>query len=304
MLPLLGALLIGVTLGLLGSGGSILTVPVLVYLLGHEDKVAIAESLGIVGGIALFGILPYARSRQVDWRSVLFFGIPGMVGTYGGAWLATFVSGAAQLVLFACVMLLSAWLMLSNTFKRTERSTEAGPQPDLDGDRPSRHPLWQISLEGLTVGGLTGLVGVGGGFLIVPALVILGGLSMRTAVGTSLAVIALKSVAGFYKYLGVLESFDLQVDWSTVGLFIVIGIAGTLVGKSVSQRLDQVTLRRVFALFLVVMGLIVLGKEGPRLFNQPDASRAAAVEDPWTSRSHLARNSDSTDVISGQVSRP
>src|SRR5690606_18217679 len=118
MLLLIGALLIGITLGLLGSGGSILTVPVLVYLLGHADKVAIAESLAIVGMIALLGIFPYARSRLIDWRSVVFFGLPGMVGTYGGAWLANFVPGAAQLVLFGLVMLLAAGLMLRNARRR------------------------------------------------------------------------------------------------------------------------------------------------------------------------------------------
>jgi uncharacterized membrane protein YfcA len=250
-------------------------VPVLVYVLGHEDKVAIAESLGIVGGIALVGILPYAKSRQVDWRSVAFFGIPGTAGVYGGAWLATFVSGAAQLVLFACVMLLAAWLMFRDSTKPARSSEVVAP----GGERPSRHPLWQISLEGLAVGVLTGLVGVGGGFLIVPALVILGGLSMRTAVGTSLAVIALKSLAGFYKYLGVLETLDLQVDWTTVGLFISLGIVGTMFGKWMSARLDQATLRKVFALFLVAMGLFVLGKEGPRLFAEPETSTTGMESD-------------------------
>ena len=115
------------------------------------------------------------------------------------------------------------------------------------------------------MGVLTGLVGVGGGFLIVPALVILGGLSMRRAVGTSLAIIALKSAAGFAKYLGVLSSLNLSIDWKTTGLFIAIGIVGTLIGKTLSNRIDQLLLRRVFAAFLLVMGLFVLGKEVPRL---------------------------------------
>ncbi|MGD9855340.1 MAG: TSUP family transporter, partial [Planctomycetaceae bacterium] len=105
MIAIAGALLIGLTLGLLGSGGSILTVPVLVYLLGHQDKVAIAESLAIVGTIALSGMLPYAGAKQVDWRSVLFFGLPGMAGTYAGVWLAHYISGTAQLTLFGGVML-------------------------------------------------------------------------------------------------------------------------------------------------------------------------------------------------------
>lgn len=290
MLPLIGALLIGITLGLLGSGGSILTVPVLVYLLGHADKVAIAESLAIVGMIALLGIFPYARSRLIDWRSVVFFGVPGMVGTYGGAWLANFVPGAAQLVLFGLVMLLAAGLMLRNAQRRPASVPTDVPvdtlasgaahesDPHSLGPEHERHPIWQIALEGVAVGVLTGLVGVGGGFLIVPALVILGGLPMRTAVGTSLAVIALKSLAGFYKYVDVLADLDLQVDWRTVGLFIAIGSVGSLLGKAVSGRMDQLTLRRVFAVFLVVMGLFVLGKEGPRLLSEEKSSPAVAVD--------------------------
>jgi uncharacterized protein len=297
MLPLIGALLIGITLGLLGSGGSILTVPVLVYLLGHTDKVAIAESLAIVGMIALFGIFPYARSRQIDWRSVVFFGVPGMIGTYGGAWLANFVPGAAQLVLFGVVMLLAAGLMLRNTRRRPAAvsaevpEAPAGdlahvPDPHALPPEPHRHPLWQIVLEGSAVGVLTGLVGVGGGFLIVPALVILGGLTMRTAVGTSLAVIALKSLAGFYKYVGVLADLELHVDWGTIGLFIAIGTVGSMLGKAVSSRMDQLTLRRVFAVFLVVMGLFVLGKEAPRLMSQQKSPPAVAVD--LTAATHAA----------------
>jgi len=130
-LALLGALIIGLTLGLLGSGGSILTVPVLVYVLGHNGKVAIAESLAIVGGIAIAGMLPYARARQVDWRSVLFFGLPGMAGTYGGAWLARFISGPTQLVIFGCVMLAAAWMMF--------RKSRGSASPSID---EHRHPLW------------------------------------------------------------------------------------------------------------------------------------------------------------------
>lgn len=299
MLPLIGALLIGITLGLLGSGGSVLTVPVLVYLLGHADKAAIAESLAIVGMIALVAIVPYARSRQIDWRSVVFFGVPGMFGTYGGAWLANFVPGTAQLVLFGLVMLLAAGLMLWNARRRAPElpvdlpgvlvgGTAHEAPPHVEISEHKRHPLWQIAFEGVAVGVLTGLVGVGGGFLIVPALVILGGLPMRTAVGTSLAVIALKSLAGFYKYLGVLAELDLQVDWATVGLFIAIGIVGSLLGKVVSSRFDQVTLSRVFAVFLVVMGLFVLGKEGPRLMSQQKSPPAAAVD---LAAANLATNS-------------
>lgn len=266
MIPVIGALLIGLTLGLLGSGGSILTVPVLVYLIGHNSKVAIAESLVIVGTISFFGMVPYARSKQVDWRSVIYFGIPGMIGTYGGAWLSHFVSGTAQLVLFAVVMLAAAGLMIRKS--KLAEPVKSDQLSDVESSisvSVHHHPLWKIAIEGLVVGVLTGLVGVGGGFLIVPALVILGGLDMHRAVGTSLAIIGLKSLTGFYKYLGVLGAMHLSIDWATVGLFIAVGVIGTVIGKQLSNRMNQVLLRRVFAGFLLVMGFFVLGREVPSL---------------------------------------
>lgn len=255
---LLGAVAIGLTLGLLGSGGSILTVPVLVYLADQPDKVAIAESLAIVGAIAAFGAVPYVRGRSVDWHSVLYFGVPGVAGTYLGALLAAYVPGPVQLALFAVVMLLAAGLMFR------QRSP-------TDGDAPrERQTLWKIMLEGLAVGVLTGLVGVGGGFLIVPALVLLGGLPMRLAVGTSLLIIAAKSAAGFFKYLDVLAEAGLAVDWQLIALFSAIGIAGSFVGHRVGTRVPQAALRRCFAVFLVVMGLVILAREAPAAFTSAE----------------------------------
>lgn len=248
------ALIIGVTLGLLGSGGSILTVPILVYMMGHEGKVAIAESLAIVGGIALVGMIPYARSGQVDWRSVVFFGLPGMAGTYLGAWLAKYVPDAAQLIMFSLVMLVAAMVMFRS------RQREEGEETSF-----KRGKLWKIALDGIVVGIVTGLVGVGGGFLIVPALALLGGLPMRLAVGTSLAVIALKSGSGFLKYIGVLHAMHAHIDVRTVAVFTLVGIAGTLVGQRLSQRINQTQLKKTFAVFLVVMACFVLVKETPRL---------------------------------------
>ena len=218
MYIIVGALIVGATLGLMGSGGSILTVPVLVYLLGHDGKVAIAESLAIVGAIALVASIPYARTQMVDWRNVLYFGLPGMAGTYLGAWAAKFVPTAAQLVLFAVVMLVAAWMMFRPRAKVDAQSVGSSPDHQaILGDRD----------RGLAVGIVTGLVGVGGGFLIVPALVVLGGLPMRLAVGTSLTIIAMKSLSGFYKYLEVLESLQASVDWQTVAAFVVIGVVGS-----------------------------------------------------------------------------
>ena len=259
---LLGAVAIGLVLGLLGSGGSILTVPVLVYLAGQPDKVAIAESLAIVGAIAAVGAVPYARQKLVDWHSVLYFGVPGIVGTYGGAALAKWIPGAVQLALFAVVMILAAGLMFR------------GRKEVPEGEERERQPLWLIGIEGLLVGVLTGLVGVGGGFLIVPALVLLGGLSMRLAVGTSLLIIAAKSAAGFFKYTDVLAETGQHVDWQLIGLFAAIGIAGSFVGNALSQRVPQAQLKRGFAVFLVVMGVFILGKEGPAALGIEDAQAA------------------------------
>lgn len=247
---MLGALLIGLTLGLLGSGGSILTVPVLVYLLGQPEKVAIAGSLAIVGGIALFAALPYARQRSIDWRSVAWFGIPGMAGTWGGAWLAQFVSGALQLAVFALVMLAAAWSMA--------RSAPAAPAA-----APRAAPL--IVADGLAVGALTGFVGVGGGFLIVPALALLGGLPMTLAIGTSLVIIALKSAAGFWKYLDVLAAGGLALDWGVIAAFVAVGAVGSLLGNRLAHRLPQATLKRGFAGFLVVMAAYILWRTLPRV---------------------------------------
>ena len=240
----LGALLIGITLGLLGSGGSILTVPVLVYLVGEPDKLAIAESLGIVTLISLVGSIPFAVKKLIDWRSVLLFGIPGMAGAYGGAYLSKFLPGPIQLVLFAGVMLVAAVMMFRRKIVR-----DAPPMP---------HAAWKVILEGMAVGVLTGLVGVGGGFLIVPALVLLGGLSMHLAVGTSLAIIGLKSLTGFYKYIDVLREAGQFIHWDLVLLFGALGIVGSIVGNIVGKRVPHEKLRIGFAAFLVAMGAFIL----------------------------------------------
>lgn len=243
ILSWIGALLVGLSLGLMGSGGSILTVPVLIYLAGEQEKVAIAESLGIVGTISLAGFVPYALKKQVHWKSVILFGLPGMAGTYGGAMIAGYVSGTFQLMLFAVVMLLAAVMMF-----RDKRDADKSGNDDI------QHAWWKIVLEGLSVGVLTGLVGVGGGFLIVPALVLLGGLPMHLAIGTSLAIIAMKSFSGFYKYIDVLEQLDLSMNWHLIMIFSLIGAVGSFVGKSVGSKISNKGLKQGFAVFLVAMG--------------------------------------------------
>lgn len=265
-----GALMIGLSLGIFGSGGSILTVPVLIYLLHHEDKAAITESLAIVGSIALVNGLRHAIARAVNWRSALFFGVPGMAGTSAGAWAAGSVPGFVQLFVFAGVMLLAAWRMW-------RRASE--PDTGADGTRPGPpRPPWRIVIDGIGVGVLTGFVGVGGGFLIVPALVLLGGLPMRTAVATSLVIITMNSAVGFWTHLGVLSDNGHAVDWRTIGLFIGVGLAGSLGGGSLGRRLKQSSLQRGFAVFLVAMAGYILVRETAGLIGGPGHAGTPSTE--------------------------
>lgn len=245
-----GAVAIGISLGLLGSGGSILTVPVLVYLIGQDEKVAIAGSLFVVGTIALAGSLQYLRAKLVDWHNVLVFGLPGMAGTYLGAAIAAYLTGIMQLTLFSGVMLLASYFML--------RPVDLGPDVEHEP-----RATWKIAGDGLGVGVLTGLVGVGGGFLIVPALVLLGGMAMHRAVATSLVIIALKSYSGFYKYTDVLDAQNLELDWQTLWIVTGLGIAGSLVGGKLANRLPQKTLKKSFGIFLIVMGIYILIRSAP-----------------------------------------
>lgn len=261
----IGAAIVGLILGLLGSGGSAVLVPILVYLIGHEAKTSIAESMAIVTVISAIGAIPFARSKCVDWQSVFLFGLPAMVGTFIGAWLGGMASDAAQLIVFGAVLFLAAVFMIKNAFGK-----EIKPEGDCAPCEPIKLNLnkgWMIVSEGIIVGVLTGFVGVGGGFLIVPALLILGKLPMRTAIGTSLMIIAMKSAVGFVKYQQILVEKKLSVDWATIGIFIAIGLVGFAAGKRLNTRLDQRALKQVFAIFLILLGTFVIFREGSQLFH-------------------------------------
>ena len=256
---IIGALVVGITMGLLGSGGSAITVPLLVYVVGHSGKASIAESMAIVGAISVFAAIPYARSSNVDWPSVIFFGIPGMLGTLVGAILGGWADESIQLVVFGIVLMLAAAFMIRKAWfqtqeQRIEQSTDQQHQFGIQ-DRVV------MAIEGLAVGALTGFVGVGGGFLIVPALIALAKLPIRTAIGTSLAIIAAKSVVGFWKYQGVLSENGLSVDWWSILIFSIVGIVAGNLGSLVNKKLDQQRLKQVFAIFLVAIGLFVITKE-------------------------------------------
>ena len=176
VLVIIGAVIIGLSLGLLGSGGSIITMPLLLYVVGETEKLAIAESLLIVGSIATVGSLLLAKSKLINLRYILWFGLPSMMGTYIGAWSAQFVTGVVQVLTFSIVMLLSSRMML--------KSPLANVEPKPSGS------LVGVGAVGVAVGILAGFVGVGGGFLIVPALFLLARLTLQQATATSLVIIA------------------------------------------------------------------------------------------------------------------
>lgn len=235
------AALIGLTLGLLGAGGSILTVPIFVYVLGFEAKPAIAMSLAVVGATALFGALEHWRGGNVNLRVAAVFGGVAMLGTFLGARLALFVPGRVQLFLFACVMLAAAYFMLRPA------------APLGHAANAHRRPAGWIVADGLVVGVVTGLVGVGGGFLIVPALVLLARVPMKQAVGTSLLVIAFKSATGFVGYLD-----QVVVPWLFLAAFTAVSVLGILVGTRLSRHVPAASLRRAFGVFLILMGALIL----------------------------------------------
>lgn len=236
---------IGLSLGLLGGGGSILTVPIFVYVLGFGAKESIAMSLAVVGATSLVGTLTHFREGHVNFRVAMAFGAVAMAGTYLGSQLANILSGAVQLAIFAGIMLVAAGFMF-----RGGRE-DAVPATMLRGlKKPISIPL--AGAQGLAVGGLTGLVGVGGGFLIVPALV-WGGLAMCDAVGTSLLVIAMNCAVGFYTHTGQVPIAWVAVATVTAGTLPGIA-AGTYAMRFVSQR----ALRRGFAVLLVVLAAYML----------------------------------------------
>lgn len=251
---LIGGALIGLSLGLLGSGGAILTVPILVFLLGHEEKAAIAESLAIVGVIALSGTIRAAAQRRLEGSTAALLAGPGVVGAYLGAWLSKWLSGEVQLVTLAVLMLVAAYLMNR-------------PRPEPPRKPPATRALaLSITLaQGFALGLVTGLVGVGGGFLIVPVLVLLRRLPMNRAVGTSLAVIAVNCAAGLAKYATMSEAHAPQIDWSIVVVFSVIGVLGSHAGNLLSGRLPQRAIERAFAVFLVLMAAYITFRQAPGL---------------------------------------
>jgi len=253
LLILVAGMVIGLLLGLTGGGGSILTVPLLVYIVGLDPKVAIATSLLVVGLASLAALLPHSRHGNVYWRTGLIFGVAGMAGAYSGGWIARFIPDVVLLLLFAAVMLGSGVAMLRR---------RPGLPLGEDAAAPARNWM-KIVADGFVVGIVTGLVGAGGGFLVVPALALLGGLPMHAAVGTSLLVITLKCFAGLAGYVT-----HVPIDLESGIIVSALAIAGTVLGSRLSKALSGAQLRHGFGVFVLVIAAILVVIEGSRLLAQ------------------------------------
>ena len=237
MLTMALAVAIGLSLGILGSGGSIVTLPVLVYVAGIPPKAAVGMSMGIVGATSLFGAFIQLRRANIDIKAALIFASTGMIGALIGSTGTHLMPKHVLMLLFAVLMMVVGSLML-RTAPIKSKATQC------------RVP--RCLAVGLAVGVLTGFLGVGGGFLIVPALVLSAGMETRKAGGTSLAVIALNSTAGL---IGQLRYT--RVDWHLLWQFLVFAIVGIVAGIAVAHRMRDNILRRMFAMALVILALVI-----------------------------------------------
>ncbi|MEY2595152.1 MAG: hypothetical protein RI965_424 [Bacteroidota bacterium] len=254
----LSSLLIGISLGMIGGGGSILTVPVLVYLLGVDPVTATAYSLFVVGVTSLIGAIPKYRNGMIQLRTAVVFGIPSIVSVYlTRRFLVPSIPqhiltiGNFELTKPVMLMLLFSILMVVASYSMIKGN---GKEEKVEPVQHFNYPM--ITLEGLVVGVLTGLVGAGGGFLIIPALVIFTKLDMKKAIGTSLLIIAAKSLIGF---LGDLS--HLQVKWTLLLDVTVLAIIGILIGNQWSKKMDAKLLKKIFGWFVLVLGIYIIVKE-------------------------------------------
>ena len=255
------ATFVGISLGLIGSGGSILTVPILVYIMGVNPVLATAYSLFIVGSTALVGGVQSAIQKRVDFKTVLIFGIPSIAAVYATRmWLVPLIPSQlfsigsliitkpiALMLLFAVVMILASISMI----KSGKKSTIS------DENAPMKYNYPMILIEGSVVGLLTGLVGAGGGFLIIPALVLLAKMPMKLAVGTSLFIIAAKSLIGF---TGDLQGAEI-IDWTLLTSFTGFAVLGIFIGIVLSKKIPGDKLKKAFGWFVLIMGIYIIIKE-------------------------------------------
>lgn len=255
----LAAILIGISLGLIGGGGSVLTVPVLYYLFGTDALTATAWSLFIVGVTSGIGSVAYFRKKEVNIKTAIIFGIPSVAAVFSTRqWLLPALpdpllslgdvvigKNLFLLLLFGVLMLFSSYGMIR---KKANTNVSAG--------EPKKMNYLIILLEGAVVGTITGLVGAGGGFLIIPALVLLSGLPMKQAIGTSLIIISAKSLIGFMA-----EAGDIGTGWPMLLGITACAIVGVFIGTALSKKIDGEKLKPFFGWFVLTMGLYILIRE-------------------------------------------
>jgi uncharacterized membrane protein YfcA len=255
------SLLIGISLGLIGGGGSILTVPVLVYLFGVDPVLATSYSLFIVGTTSLVGAVPKYRHGLVNLKTATIFGIPSIAAVYATRKFLVplipqevFTVGSFTVTKPVLMMILFAVLMVFASYSMIRDKNNNGSEEKEIGEQRFNYPL--ILLEGAVVGILTGLVGAGGGFLIIPALVLLSKLPMKQAVGTSLLIIAAKSLIGF---TGDLDHYTM--DWKLLGIVTALAVGGIFLGGWLSHKIDSDKLKKAFGWFVLIMGFYIIVKE-------------------------------------------
>jgi len=253
------AVLIGLSLGLIGGGGSIITVPVLVYLLKVDVELATMYSLFVVGSCSLVGSIKAYRKEQVNTPVVFVFGGASMLAVFTVRHLVVpripahlFTIGSLEITKGRFLMVLFALLMLLTASSMIRSGAKMIAIPDSTVPRKMR-PLF---LQGLAIGALTGLLGAGGGFLIIPALVLFGKLPMKTAVGSSLTIMAFSSLFGFFSTLSLYS-----IEWSLLVSFTAIAIGGIFVGSSLQDRIPAPVLKRAFGWFVLVMAVFIICKE-------------------------------------------
>jgi len=231
---------VGIVLGLLGGGGSILAVPIFLYVFRVAPKPAIAMSLAVVGMSSFVGFLGHWRQGSVNLRVGAPFGLVAMAASFLTARVSDKVPEVVQLSLFAVFAFTAAIVMLVDSLRPARRN----PSPPSE---PHFTPV--LAIQAVAVGALTALIGAGGGFLIVPALVYLAGVPVKEAVGSSLLIITLNALSGFAGYIG-----EQPIDWALVGAFTAIAAAGALIGTRLNRHVSQVRIKQGFALLILILG--------------------------------------------------
>lgn len=251
-------IMVGLTLGLIGGGGSILAVPILVYLMGISAELATSYSLFLVGVTALLGAISYHKDGLINYRIGVVFAIPSFVGVFVvrrflipvipseiSTYIASFSKDQLIMAIFSLVMIIASFSMIRKKKDQDDETRDETQNPNY----------LVVTAEGLLVGGLTGFVGAGGGFLIIPALVLLTKMPIKSAIATSLLIISSKSLLGFLGDVG-----NLPIDWELLGTLLILSAVGLVIGKQLNKRVDGNKLKKGFGYFVLVMGIYIVGK--------------------------------------------